>query len=66
MTQSGATLPSIRLKPRGGKRLLRGHPWIYSNEIEMDREVKALPAGGLVELVGDGEHVLGSHSGRQR
>jgi 23S rRNA (cytosine1962-C5)-methyltransferase len=59
MTQGSPTLPSIRLKPRGGKRLLRGHPWIYSNEIAMDREVKALPAGSLVELVGDDGHRLG-------
>ena len=50
--------PVITLKPRGNKRLLQGHPWIYSNEIEMTAEAKALPAGGLVGLVSaDGERL---------
>lgn len=43
-------LPSISLKPHGQKRLGRGHPWIYSNEVEMDQAAKAVPPGGLVRL----------------
>ena len=43
-------LPSISLKPHGEKRLGRGHPWVYSNEVEMDAAAKAVPPGGVVRL----------------
>lgn len=43
-------LPSVTLKPHGRKRLQRGHPWVYSNEVEMDAAAKAVPTGGLVRL----------------
>jgi 23S rRNA (cytosine1962-C5)-methyltransferase len=43
-------LPGVTLKPHGQKRLERGHPWVYSNEVEMDGAAKALPPGGLVRL----------------
>lgn len=43
-------LPTVTLKPHGQKRLLRGHPWVYSNEVEMDAAAKAVPPGGLVRL----------------
>ncbi len=42
--------PDITLKPHGEKRLGRGHPWVYSNEVEMDAAAKAVPPGGLVRL----------------
>ncbi|HVJ34429.1 MAG TPA: hypothetical protein VM639_16345, partial [Dongiaceae bacterium] len=35
----------LRLKPGGDRRLLTGHPWIYSNEIDMTPETKALTPG---------------------
>lgn len=43
-------LPVVTLKPHGQKRLERGHPWVYSNEVEMDAAAKAVPPGGLVRL----------------
>jgi 23S rRNA (cytosine1962-C5)-methyltransferase len=43
-------LPAVTLKPHGEKRLHRGHPWVYSNEVEMNAAAKALPPGGLVRL----------------
>ena len=43
-------LVSVTLKPHGQKRLVHGHPWIFSNEVEMDAAVKAVPPGGLVRL----------------
>lgn len=43
-------LPTVTLKPHGVKRLGRGHPWVYSNEVEMDAAAKAVPPGGLVRL----------------
>lgn len=43
-------LPSVTLKPHGQKRLERGHPWVYSNEVEMDADAKAVPPGAIVRL----------------
>jgi 23S rRNA (cytosine1962-C5)-methyltransferase len=45
-----AGLPVVSLKPHGQKRLSHGHPWVYSNEVEMDAAAKALPPGDLVQL----------------
>jgi len=43
-------LPTVTLKPHGEKRLRRGHPWVYSNEVEMNAAAKAVPPGDLVHL----------------
>ncbi|WPZ36417.1 class I SAM-dependent rRNA methyltransferase [Thalassobaculum sp. OXR-137] len=40
--------PIVRLNKGGGARLLRGHPWGFSNEIAMTAEAKALPPGTVV------------------
>lgn len=50
-TMSDAARPVIRLLPGHDKRVALGHPWVYSNEVAMDAAAKALPAGGLVNLV---------------
>ncbi|MDH3229781.1 MAG: class I SAM-dependent rRNA methyltransferase [Alphaproteobacteria bacterium] len=42
--------PQIRLLPGRHRRVAGGHPWAYSNELDMTDEVKALPPGGLVVL----------------
>jgi 23S rRNA (cytosine1962-C5)-methyltransferase len=44
-----ASRPSITLKPVH-KRAQAGHPWIYSNEVEMDAAARALEAGTLVTV----------------
>ena len=49
-----ATRPVIRLQPGRQKRVRAGHPWVYSNEIDMTAEAKALAPGGLVTLVDSG------------
>ena len=36
---------TIRLKPKSGRRAKAGAPWIFSNEIDMTPETKALPPG---------------------
>ncbi|MBL8628800.1 MAG: class I SAM-dependent rRNA methyltransferase [Rhodospirillaceae bacterium] len=46
--------PRVRLKPGAHKRLRTGHPWIYSNEVEMDAAAKALPAGSVVTITDAG------------
>ena len=45
-----SVLPSVFLMPAGDRRLHAGHPWVYSNEIRMDAEAKALPPGAVVAL----------------
>jgi len=48
---AAVALPEVRLLPGRHKRVLRGHPWVFSNEIAMTAPVKALPPGALVRLV---------------
>lgn len=43
--------PSIRMQPSRHKRVAHGHPWAYSNEIQMDAATKAIPPGSLVRLL---------------
>ncbi len=45
-----ADRPVIRLAPGRHKRVRAGHPWVYSNEIAMTQEAKALPPGSIVRL----------------
>src|SRR5262249_41481051 len=45
-----ATRPSITLLAGRHRRAEAGHPWIYSNEVQMDATAKALPPGSLVTL----------------
>ncbi len=53
MTQTSptGTLPEIRLQPQRHQRLRMGHPWAYSNEIQMDNSAKALARGTLVRVM---------------
>jgi 23S rRNA (cytosine1962-C5)-methyltransferase len=46
-------LPIIRLRPREGRRVRAGAPWVFSNEIVMDGAAKALAAGSAVTLADD-------------
>jgi 23S rRNA (cytosine1962-C5)-methyltransferase len=45
-----ASRPVVTLLPGGHRRAEGGHPWIYSNEVQMDAAAKALPAGRLVTV----------------
>jgi 23S rRNA (cytosine1962-C5)-methyltransferase len=45
-----AARPAIALQPGGHRRAEAGHPWIYSNEVEMDAAAKALAPGSLVTV----------------
>jgi 23S rRNA (cytosine1962-C5)-methyltransferase len=45
-----ASRPVVTLLPGGHRRIEAGHPWAYSNEVQMDPAAKALPPGGLVTL----------------
>ena len=43
-------LPSVLLRAGEDRRVRAGHPWVFSNEILMDAETKALPAGSLARV----------------
>ncbi|MGH7008714.1 MAG: RlmI/RlmK family 23S rRNA methyltransferase, partial [Stellaceae bacterium] len=45
-----ADYPVVSLLPGRHKRTEQGHPWLYSNEIQMDKAAKALPPGSLARL----------------
>ena len=45
--------PIVRLKPRDGRRVRAGAPWIFANEIATDAATRSLPPGALVEAEGD-------------
>jgi 23S rRNA (cytosine1962-C5)-methyltransferase len=55
-----AAHPIVRLKPREGRRVLAGAPWVFSNEIVMDARVKALAPGSLVNLLRADNQPLGT------
>ncbi|MDD9921703.1 MAG: class I SAM-dependent rRNA methyltransferase [Boseongicola sp.] len=43
--------PSVRLRPKvDARRILRGAPWVYSNELVTDRRTKALAPGTIATL----------------
>jgi 23S rRNA (cytosine1962-C5)-methyltransferase len=52
-------LPSVLLRAGEDRRVRAGHPWAFSNEILMDAETKALPAGSLAILRAPGGEALG-------
>ncbi len=58
-TTTTTTPTTIALKSGAGKRVRRGSPWIFSNEIVMTPEAKRLSAGSLVTIDGP-EGVLGT------
>lgn len=44
-------IPIIRLKPKSSLGpLLRGFPWVYDNELVLDRRTKAIPPGSIALL----------------
>jgi len=47
----------VRLKPKRERRVASGHPWVFSNEI--DGDVSALPAGGVVDVTDSKGRFLG-------
>lgn len=52
--------PIVRLLPGRHKRLKLGHPWAYSNEIDMTAEVRRIEPGSSVTLVNAGGEPLGA------
>lgn len=42
--------PTIHLKAGEDRRIMGGHPWVYSNELQMSPEAKAIAPGSVVTL----------------
>lgn len=56
------TQATIRILPGHDKRLRGGGPWLYSNEIEMDRSARSLSPGTVVRVVtADGKAMALAH-----
>ena len=55
-----APRPAVRLRPGAHRRLVGGHPWVYSNEIEMDAAAREAPPGSVVRLVAHQGQDLGT------
>lgn len=51
--------PLLRVNPKQAARLKAGAPWVYSNEVVMDRATKALKPGTLVDVGGEQEGRFG-------
>jgi len=56
---SAADYPVVTLAPGRHKRAEQGHPWVYSNEVQMDAAAKGLPAGSIVQLAAASGRPLG-------
>jgi 23S rRNA (cytosine1962-C5)-methyltransferase len=55
-----AAVPELRLKRAEDRRINAGHPWVFSNEVDIARTpLVALPAGAQVRLVSDRDRFLG-------
>lgn len=52
--------PTVTLRKGEQRRAFSGHPWVYSNEIEMRRETKTLPAGSVVRLLAEDGRAIGT------
>lgn len=56
MDAHAAQIPTVKLKPgKARRRLERGAPWAYRDEVALDRRTKALAPGSIVRLAGPGE-----------
>ena len=51
--------PVLRIKPKCGGRFFAGAPWVYANELVLDRRAKALAPGAIVELQDSERQPLG-------
>ena len=50
MTESSFSLPIVKLRPGKGRRLHSGAPWVFADEIAMDRRTRKIAPGTLVRL----------------
>jgi len=58
-SDSSDTRPRITIQAGHSRRFRAGHPWVFSNEIAMEPETKALAPGSLVTVIDAGGERLG-------
>ena len=58
--ETTAVRPTVTLKGGEHRRVVAGHPWVFSNEVIMDNRTKALAPGSLVTVVSYDGRPLGS------
>lgn len=51
--------PTVRLRPGKGARLRAGAPWVFADEVVMDRRTRKIPPGTLVRLTDEERQPLG-------
>ena len=55
------SLPALRLRRRHERRVRRGHPWVYSNEVDIERSpLTGFSPGECVNVIGHSGRPLGS------
>ncbi|MFQ1700715.1 RSP_2647 family RNA methyltransferase [Loktanella agnita] len=60
MTEIAPTRPVVRLTPKAEARAIRhGFPWVYANELVLDRRTKALAPGTLAQLEDSNRTAMG-------
>lgn len=59
MNTRASEYPVVRLKSKADRRIRQGHPWAFSNEIEMDETARGLAPGSVVRLVTANGKALG-------
>lgn len=50
---------TVKLKPKTGGRFFAGAPWVYNNEIALDRRTKSIEPGSVVSLIDSDRKELG-------
>ena len=59
-TTAAAVRPTIKLKGGEHRRVVSGHPWVFSNEVTMETRAKALTPGSLVTVAAPPPRRVGS------
>ena len=53
-------IPTVRLLPKANARAIRhGFPWVYANELVLDRRTRKIAPGSLAILEDEGREPLG-------
>jgi 23S rRNA (cytosine1962-C5)-methyltransferase len=60
VTTAAAARPTVTLKGGEHRRVVAGHPWVFSNEVIMDARAKALTPGILVTVAAYDGRALGT------
>ena len=53
------TYPTIKILPGQDRRMRAGSPWLFSNELRMDADAKAVAPGSLVRVMAPSGKILG-------